>query len=61
MHYYRMSLKGGVARVLLADPVDFVPRIAEALRLNGTVIRKTISILQEAKVLHVASTSFFLI
>jgi len=56
-----MSLKGGVARVLLADPVDFVPRIAEALRLNGTVIRKTISILQEAKVLHVASTSFFLI
>jgi len=46
---YRLLLRERAVKVPLADPVDFVPRIAEALRLNGTVIRKAISILQEAK------------
>ncbi len=46
---YRLLLREGAVKVPLADPVDFVPRIAEALKLDGTVIREAISILKAAR------------
>jgi len=46
---YRLLLREGTTKVPLANPIDFVPRIAEALKLSGTVVRRAILILQEAR------------
>ncbi|RLF25208.1 MAG: transcription initiation factor IIB [Thermoprotei archaeon] len=46
---YRLLLREGCIKVPLADPVDFVPRIAEALKLRGKTIMKAIEILNKAK------------
>ncbi len=46
---YRLLLRENAVRVPIANPIDFVPRIAEALKLDGTTIRKAIEILQEAR------------
>lgn len=46
---YRLLVRELNVRIPIADPIDFVPRIAAALGLSGKVIRKAMEILEEAK------------
>ncbi len=46
---YRLLLREINLKVPLADPIDYVPRIAEQLKLSGMCVRKAIEILKEAK------------
>ncbi len=46
---YRLLVRELNVRIPIADPVDFVPRIAAALGLSGKVIKKAMEILDEAK------------
>ncbi len=46
---YRLLVRELNVKIPIADPVDFVPRIAAALGLSGKVIKKAIEILNEAK------------
>ncbi|MCD6278942.1 MAG: transcription initiation factor IIB [Desulfurococcales archaeon] len=46
---YRLLVRELDIKIPIADPSDFVPRIAAALGLSGKVIKKAIEILEEAK------------
>jgi transcription initiation factor TFIIB len=46
---YRLLVRELDIRIPIADPADFVPRIAAALGLSGKVIRKAIEILEQAR------------
>lgn len=46
---YRLLLRELSIRVTTSDPADFVPRIAHALGLSGTVVRTAIEILNKAR------------
>ena len=46
---YRLLLKELDIRVPTSDPIDFVPRIAHALGLSGTVMKKAAEILHKAR------------
>jgi len=46
---YRLLVRELNVRIPIADPIDFVPRIAAALGLSGKVIKKAMEILEEAK------------
>lgn len=46
---YRLLVRELDIKIPIADPADFVSRIAAALGLSGNVIKKAIAIIQEAK------------
>jgi len=46
---YRLLVRELNVKIPIADPIDFVPRIASALGLSGKVIKKAMEILEEAK------------
>jgi transcription initiation factor TFIIB len=46
---YRLLIRELGIRIPISDPADFVPRIASALGLSGSVIKKAIEIIEEAK------------
>ena len=46
---YRLLIRKSAVSVPLSDPIDFVPRIGDALKLSASTIRKAIQILNEAK------------
>ena len=46
---YRLLIKEGVAKVPIANPIDYVTKIASSLSLSGQVIEEAIKILREAR------------
>ncbi|MEM0380875.1 MAG: transcription initiation factor IIB [Desulfurococcaceae archaeon] len=46
---YRLLLKELDVKVKTSDPIDFVPRIAHALGLSGSVMKKAANLLNEAR------------
>ncbi|MEM1813629.1 MAG: transcription initiation factor IIB, partial [Sulfolobales archaeon] len=46
---YRLLVRELSIKIPISDPADFVPRIASALGLSGSVVKKAIDILEEAK------------
>ncbi len=46
---YRLLVRELNIKIPIADPADFVSRIAAALGLSGNVIKKAVQIIQEAK------------
>ncbi len=46
---YRLLIRESTVEVPLPNPVDFVPRIGELLKLSATTIRKAMEILKQAK------------
>ena len=46
---YRLLIRKAAIKVPLSDPIDFIPRIGNILKLSSSTIRKAIDILNRAK------------